>query len=527
MTSPPARVAVVLVAVLASAPVGGARAATGPLAPSGVDSLPSPVTLKNLQDTPYYEDVLSHSFETILSDSQLAAYSVLSSAERETYRRRFWVWNDPTPATDENEFLDEHVRRLDCALANFCPNGDLDWDDRGDMVLRFGLPDARVCEVGDFMNAYGGMGLSPSSETWVYSREEMTLHFIDPTCNDRYILGSDTKHVTAHGRPRAIPAGEPSLDIPPEPAPTPRNIEAEHMAYRAKTMGEKGQVAVEDVPVGYAYTPASEPLTVFYEVVTAKGAGGKTDVAVNYEVPLVEFSDATDVGAGTTWLEKRLRVTDENFDVLMTDARTLSVSFEGLAGPGPYTLCDEWRLETPPGEYVVGLALSDTSSGRSGHGRSRVAVPDYSAPGLRMSDIQLALKVAEGPRFRRLGGSVVPRPSHAFRRDEELIIYFEVYGLTEDRPGESRFTVTTEVLPRQHEKDEGWFSGFVSRLFPEGKHSVSSRVVGTGDVPDTAYWFGLSLKDLAEDNYDLTVTVKDVRSKAEVRKTVAFTVLED
>jgi hypothetical protein len=144
-----------------------------------------------------------------------------------------------------------------------------------------------------------------------------------------------------------------------------------------------------------------------------------------------------------------------------------------------------------------------------------------------MSDIQLARSVGEGTRFARMGGAVTPHPIHAFHQSEQLTIYFELYGLTEDIPGIGRFTVTTEVTSGQYEEDKGWFSRFVARLNPEKAHSISTRVIGTGPVPDTAYWYSLGLSNLAEDNYNLTVTVKDVRSGEEVERSTAFTVLED
>ena len=127
----------------------------------------------------------------------------------------------------------------------------------------------------------------------------------------------------------------------------------------------------------------------------------------------------------------------------------------------------------------------------------------------------------------RMGGAVVPYPIHAFRRSEEMVIYFELYGLTEDLPGIGRFTVTMEITSGQYQPDKGWFSRFISRLNPEKPLSVSTRVIGTGPLPDTAYWFSVALSTLEQDNYDLTITVKDVRSGEEVSKVAAFTVLED
>ncbi|MCK4510494.1 hypothetical protein KAW64_02095, partial [bacterium] len=156
-----------------------------------------------------------------------------------------------------------------------------------------------------------------------------------------------------------------------------------------------------------------------------------------------------------------------------------------------------------------------------------VTVPEYPETRLSMSDIQLARSVGPGNRFVRMGGAVVPHPVHAFQQDEEVIIYFELYGLTEDLPGIGRFTITTEITSGQYRSDEGWVSRFLSRLVPERQLSISTRVIGTGPAPDTAYWFSLALSTLEQDNYDLKLTVKDVRSKQEVTKTAAFTVLEE
>jgi hypothetical protein len=87
--------------------------------------------------------------------------------------------------------------------------------------------------------------------------------------------------------------------------------------------------------------------------------------------------------------------------------------------------------------------------------------------------------------------------------------------------------VTTEITSGQYEPDKGWVSRFFSRLTPERPLSISTRVIGSGPLPDTAYWFSIALSTLEEDNYDLKVTVKDVRSGAELSRMAAFTVLEE
>jgi GWxTD domain-containing protein len=490
--------------------------------PSGGDT----TALFRLIHDPSFDEILSHSFATILSDSQRAEYTACPGLEKSVYRTRFWNRCDPTPATELNEFLEEHLRRLCYTLENFCPGGDTEWDDRGDVAIRFGIPAHRAVEMGDISMAYGGMGLIPSSEHWSYPDMDMVLHFIDPNMDGRYQTGFDTKLFTARGRaPTPVDSRDPS--VPYTPPPSPVNVEAHHAASRAKSQQDRGMNALSDVSVTYGYRPTKEPLPFFYEIVTARGDEGASDVAINYQVPHNALSFAPAGDRRKAVLTKELRVMTSDYDEILHELRALRVvrHAESELAEGDL-LTDEWRVDAEPGTYVIGFCVEDSVSGRRGYGRSLVRLPAYTG-GFRMSDIQLARTVGPGRRFARMGGAVVPHPIHAFRRDEQMIVYFELYGLTEDFERAGRFTVTTEITGHDRPKDEGWLSRFVRRALPRDRVSVSSRVIGSGPVPDTAFWFALSLANLPEDNYDLVLTVKDVRSGLEARSMAAFTVLED
>jgi GWxTD domain-containing protein len=485
-----------------------------------------------LRDDPQYEDVFSRSFEAVLSDSQLQVYGGLRAENRVTYRRRYWTANDPTPSTERNEFLEEHLGRLEYVLECFCPDGGFDWDDRGDVALRYGIPPSRVTTIGDFLLTYGAFGMDPPAEIWTYPRMEMTIRFLDANLDGRYLVGEDLKRYTARPPPRIVndgASGVPKVDAsgPTDAPPRPTNVEARHAAARARSMRDEGRRALAEVPVSYGYAPPAEPIPLYYEVVTAKGAGGATDVAVNYQLPIESVTVGEGAAVPSASLTKRVRVLSTDHDVITTDARTISLSGDVLGAAGRAGLVtDEWRLDTEPGTYIIEIAVEDTLTNRAGHGRSRVTVPDYSSPDLSMSDISIATSVGEGSRFLRRGGAVVPQPIRAFGRDEEAVIYIEVYGLEGDRAGRSYFSVTTEVTGLGYEEEKGWLSRFVSRIFPEGEHSVASRVEAWGEAPDTAYWYALSLENLAEDNYRMTVTVTDLVADQTVTREATFTVLE-
>ena len=512
----PVTVILLATGILAPAPCFGAKlVGDGPALPP----------LEPLMAKPGFQDALSRAFATILAEGEDEFYLALSDSGRARYRRRYWRQNDPTAATEKNEFLEECVTRLRYAVAYFCPDGGFDWDDRGDAVLRFGFPGSRAEIMGDISLQWGARGLTPNAEVWTYYDMEMTLQFIDPTLNGSFIYGEDIKYRTAGLGPQAakfISLGD-VIDF----TMYPRNIEAEHAAYRGEKYVEKGERAKMDVPVTYGFVPEFEPITLFYEVVTAKGQGDASDLAVNYQIPMSSLLFCSDGASASATLRKSIRVMTREYDVLTSDSRTMTISSDSReVTEGVALLTDEWRLDADPGEYIVGFCVEDTVTGRQGFGRSRIVVPNYTVPGLLMSDVQIASSVGEGNRFLRLGGMVVPQPVRAFDSDDDLVVYFEAYGLAEWESGRSRFTVTAEITRIERDEDEGWFSRIISGFTGRRKTAVSSSIIAYGDVPDTAYWMALSLENLEQGNYRLTIAVRDHVTDATVQESATFTVMK-
>ncbi|MEA3409332.1 MAG: GWxTD domain-containing protein, partial [Candidatus Eisenbacteria bacterium] len=274
-------------------------------APPSADGL---LALEDLVGDPSFEGVLSRSFEAILADSQLAVYSTKDDFGRFLYRRRLWTRYDPTPATNVNEFLEEHLRRLAYALEHFCPAGDMDWDERGDVALRFGLPSYRVQVGADISQVPGARGLIPPSEEWGYADKNMTVSFIDPNLDERYQLGYDIKYATARGWPKVQRDNRDPSAGPPDPPLIPTPIELMHAIARQKSRQARGLQALDNVSVSYGYSPVTDPLPLFYEIVTARGEDGKTDMAINYQIPRAALAFEQDGQHRSASLAKRLRL---------------------------------------------------------------------------------------------------------------------------------------------------------------------------------------------------------------------------
>src|SRR5215510_5522416 len=77
----------------------------------------------------------------IITDEERAAFKQLSNdEERDQFIEQFWLRRDPTPDTLENEFKEEHYRRIAYANERFA-SGIPGWKtDRGQIYIKFGAP---------------------------------------------------------------------------------------------------------------------------------------------------------------------------------------------------------------------------------------------------------------------------------------------------------------------------------------------------------------------------------------------------
>ena len=89
-----------------------------------------------------YKKWLDEDVVYIISDEERKAFKQLSNdEERDQFIEAFWQRRDPTPDTEENEFKEEHYRRIEYANEHFAA-GIPGWKtDRGRIYITWGPPD--------------------------------------------------------------------------------------------------------------------------------------------------------------------------------------------------------------------------------------------------------------------------------------------------------------------------------------------------------------------------------------------------
>ena len=127
-----------------------------------------------------YEKWLNEDTVYIIADAEHAAFQKLTTDdEREKFIQQFWMRRDPSPATVQNEFKEEHYRRIGYANQRFrTASGRAGWQtDRGHMYIVYGPPD----EIES--HPKGSQGVFPH-EKWMYWHidgigNNLTFTFID------------------------------------------------------------------------------------------------------------------------------------------------------------------------------------------------------------------------------------------------------------------------------------------------------------------------------------------------------------
>ncbi len=160
-----------------------------------------------------YRKWLDEDVRWIITDQEKSAFMQLSNdEERDQFIEAFWQRRDPTPDTEENEFKEEHYRRIAYANEHF-PAGIPGWKtDRGRIYIVFGPADEIESHPsgGSYerpMEEGGGETSTFPFETWRYRYlegigQEVIIEFVDTCmCGDYHMTmdRSEKDAVRANG----------------------------------------------------------------------------------------------------------------------------------------------------------------------------------------------------------------------------------------------------------------------------------------------------------------------------------------
>jgi GWxTD domain-containing protein len=465
-----------------------------------------------------------HHYSWILDEEQRGLYRAGDEPARREIVRVAFAALDATPVTPENERREEHFRRVGCARERFPSPWPPWWDDRGELLIRYGAPDSRATFIG------GEDG--PNREVWHYDRLHLAFELEDVQLSDEFRLtlqrGREIRRFD-QGRETAIDFGVP---IRPwgsnDPSPTDFGVpdfQGRQAASDFRRLVDRGAQTLAAYPEIYLHDYGGEWLPVAFDAVGfASSEPGLTRLEVHTGIRAGDLTFERKDGLWTAVLDVEAVAKTPDYREVARTRKLTRDRRESVDDLQDRLVLDGTALLLEPGTYRLAIAVRDTTSRRIGTFQREVEVPAFPPGTLAVSGIQTAFRIGSaepGAPFRKGDLQVAPWPLTKFPRGRDVHLYFEIYGLTPSPAGDVLFAVDMLLQPRGPEKS-GWFGTSKGRA----RTGVATSWEGRGRGPVAREHFALETGTIGPGTFDLRITVTDRVGEAVAERWTSVTVSE-
>lgn len=423
---------------------------------------------------------LSEDVSYIITDVERDAFEALSTdEERQQFIEQFWLRRDPTPDTIQNEFQEEHYRRIAYANEHFT-SGIPGWrTDRGRIYILWGPPDQieQYPTGGAYDRRFeegGGRTNVFPFERWRYrylplqggGRQEVELEFVDRSFSNEYRLALSPHEKDALANvPGAGFTEYELLSGDPERARSNRGIGVPNAANPEMNSDfdlldlwgrvfEPAEIEFRDlesiVTTNLSYNQV--PFDAQAHFIKVFEDRTLTPITVQVRNSDITFEERNGVHVGE--LNVFGRVTAITGKVETTFEQAIQVNLldrEFEAKLDDYHVYQE-QLYLPPGAYQLDLVIKDTTSGDLGTLSRRLDVLSFPEGELSTSSLILAHSIEPVPS--RLVGTamfhlgdlkVVPTVNNLFERSGNLAYWIQVYDLSVDEASRPSARIETII----------------------------------------------------------------------------------
>jgi hypothetical protein len=256
-----------------------------------------------------------------------------------------------------------------------------------------------------------------------------------------------------------------------------------------------------------------EPLDFYYETLTFRGENGKTDLQINIGLPIANLALKSDPDTLVV-VERRVSLMGGPSSAPKTLKNRIAVPVVGGLARGGQLATERVDLQADPGRYELALQASRVGSDLTGvYRQPTFSLPDYSAPGLLLSDIQIAKRIVDAANtpdstFVRGAFDIRPWPPRTFYPTEPLFVYFEIYNLTRDEFGATRYEVSFEVQATA-EKERSILTALLPRIRRRSGEVIEVRYEQIGSERTVTDFVQLELSEAQAGRYTLQMNVTD------------------
>jgi GWxTD domain-containing protein len=503
--------------------------------------------LRKELETPY-KKWLQEDVAFIITDEERATWKRLQTdEEREQFIEQFWLRRDPTPDTVENEFKEEHYRRIQYANDHFA-SGMPGWKtDRGRIYIVFGPPDERDEHPsgGTYQRPPeegGGETTTFPFEDWRYRYIEgigndVIIEFVDPTMTGEYRMTMDPSekdaltYVPGAGLTLMEQMGLSDKTArfnntdgthlgAPMGGQTSRYNQFERLDQYTK-LQKPPVVKFKDLEaqVNSRITFNLLPLTARVDYFPVTDASVLTNITLQFNNKDLQFTSKDGVQKATVDIYGR--ITTMTRRVVQVFEETVSVDSppEMLQAYTRQKSIFQKTIPLIPGTYRLNVVAKDVVGGNLNNYELRLDVPRTDPDKLSSSTLVLAdtiEKVATksiGAGQFVIGDSKVrPRVDEVFKREEKVGIYVKLYNFEADeKTHKPSGEVQYELVKSGSNEPVFAFTEDLTKIPGATASSVTIEKI-------------LPLKDLAPGQYTIRIKATDKNRNQTVTPSAQFTV---
>src|SRR5216684_1432981 len=500
-------------------------------------------TLKELE-TPY-KQWLNEDVVYIISPEERQAFLQLeTNEEREQFIEQFWLRRSSNPDLPENDFKEEHYRRIAYANEHFA-SGIPGWKtDRGRMYIMWGPADEVESHPtgGTYdrpMEEGGGSTSTYPWETWRWRYlegigENIILEFVDPSGSGEYHLTMDPSekdallHVPGAGLSLMESMGMASktdrftrsdgTNLPKSMGGEPASMNEFNRLELYAKVNKPPEVKFKDLEAVVTSRIVRDQLHFNWRTDYLKVTNDTVLVPVTIQIPNSQLSFQSKDGIHSATMNIFIRVSTLTGRVVQTFEDPISKDFPDSLFQQSLKLQSIYQKAIPlrPGLYRLDLVIKDVQSGNIGVVNSRLQVPRYEDDKLEASSLILADQIEHVPAKQIgagqfvLGSSKVrPRLEGDFTTADKLGIYMQVYNLKPDDKSH-RSSATFQYTVKKGKDQVMQFKETSEEMKQTGDQVTIERL--------------LPLATLSPGKYSLEVNATDTLSNQTISRSAEFTV---
>jgi len=500
-------------------------------------------TLKELDSQ--YKQWLNEDVIYIISPEERNAFLQLdTNEEREQFIEQFWLRRSSNPDLPDNDFKEEHYRRIAYANEHFA-SGIPGWKtDRGRMYIMWGPADEVDSHPtgGTYdrpMEEGGGSTTTYPWETWRWRYlegigENIILEFVDPSGSGEYHLTMDPSekdallHVPGAGLSLLESMGLASktdrftrsdgTNLPTAMGGTPASMDEFNRLELYAKVQKPPDVKFKDLEAIVTARIVRDQLKFTWRTDFMKVTNDTVLVPITVQVSNGQLNFQAKDGIHSATMNVFGRVSTLTGRVVQTFEDPVSKDFPDSLFQQSLKLQSIYQKAVPlrPGLYRLDIVIKDVQSGNVGVINTRLAVPRYADEKLDASTLILADQLEHVPAKQIGTGQFVlgstkvrPRLNSDFTTSDRMGIYLQVYNLKpDDKTHKSSATFQFTVKKGAEQVLQ----------FKE----TSEEMKQTGDQVTIERW--LPLASLAPGKYTIEINANDGISNQSISKTADFTV---